>query len=192
MAVVMFEQTFTERISGEQILAKDTQNRWCFTAHRIRPTWHLVSLDGLRVCCALDAPDAESVRLANGKAGAAAPERVWSATVHGPVSNVQELSRRVGGTARALVAVERSFTGPVRFDEVQALEDRGAWCLSLNRVEFLVSYFALDGRRMICLYDAPDAETVSRTNGRLGLPFERVWSGALYVCGEPVGGAPAG
>ncbi|HEY0833241.1 MAG TPA: nickel-binding protein [Azospirillum sp.] len=192
MAVVVFEQTFTQRISGEQILAKDAQNRWCFAAHRVRPTWHLVSLDGLRVCCALDAPDAESVRLAGRKAGVTPPERVWSATVHGPVSDVRDLLRRVDGTARALVAVERSFVAPVRFEEVQALEDRGAWCLSLNRVEFLVSWFALDRRRMICLYDAPDAEAVSRTNGRLGLPFERVWSGVLYICEEPAGNIPAG
>jgi len=185
MALVIFERIFEEPVSGAELLAMDTRNRWCFQAHAIQPKGHLVSRNGLRICCVLDAPDAESVRMAAQRAGVPPPDRVWSATVHGPLADIDAVSRRTGAANHGPVVVERSFAEPVRFDDVQSLEDRGAWCLSLNRVEFLVSYLALDRRRMICLYDAPDADSVARTNARLGLPFDRVWSATLHPCQEP-------
>ncbi|HYG86025.1 MAG TPA: nickel-binding protein [Azospirillum sp.] len=187
MSMVIVERTFRERVSGEQVLAVDQRNRWCFQAHAIQPKGHLISKDGLRLCCVIDAPDAESVRIASRKANMSLADRVWSATAHGPVAEMDELSRRADGADRALVVVERSFPEPVRFDDVQSIEDRGAWCLSLNRVEFLASYLAFDGQRMICLYEAPDAQSVSRTNARLGLPFDRAWSAELHLCQEPAG-----
>lgn len=82
MAVVIFERTFQEPASGAQLLDMDRRNTWCFQAHRIQPKGHLVSSDGLRICRALEAPDAESVRAAGLKAGVSPPERVWSAELH--------------------------------------------------------------------------------------------------------------
>lgn len=187
MTVVIVERTFQEPVSGAQLLDFDWRNRWCFQAHGVGPKAHLLSKDGLHVCCMIDAPDAEAVRTAGRKAEMLPPDRVWSATAHGPVCNIMELSRRIGGSDRALVVVERSFAEPVRFDDLQSVEDRGAWCLGVNRVAFLMSWLGLDRKRMLCLYDAPDAESVGRTNARLGLPVDRVWSAELYVCEAPAG-----
>ncbi len=75
----------------------------------------------------------------------------------------------------SLVVVERSFSAPVSFDDVQALEDRGAWCLEAHAVRSLRSYFSRDRRRMICLYEAPDVESVRFANRQAGLPFDLVW-----------------
>ncbi len=75
-----------------------------------------------------------------------------------------------------LVVVERKFPEPAMFDEIQAIEDAGAWCLDLHQVRFLRTYFSSDRQRMICLYEAPDAEAVRRSQRRIGLPFERVWA----------------
>lgn len=75
----------------------------------------------------------------------------------------------------ARVIVERSFPEPVEFSEVQAREDRSAWCMQAHHVRFVRSYFSLDRRRMICVYDAPDAEAVRRANETAGLPFDHVW-----------------
>ncbi|MBP2314558.1 nickel-binding protein [Azospirillum soli] len=191
MAIVIFERTFQSPVSGEQILNIDRRNRWCLQAHGIGAKRHLLSRDGLRICCVFDAPDAESVRTAAQKIDAPPADRVWSATAHGPRADAQVLSSRSEGSERTLVLVERSFQEPVRLDDVQSVEDRGAWCLSLNRVEFLVSWLALDRRRMICLYEAPDAESVSRTNTRLNLPFDRIWSADLYVCDDATEMPPA-
>jgi hypothetical protein len=61
-------------------------------------------------------------------------------------------------------------------DEIQALRDRAAWCLEQNRVRYLQGYFSSDRTRMICIYEAPDAESVRRINLQSGLPFDRIWT----------------
>jgi hypothetical protein len=75
-----------------------------------------------------------------------------------------------------IVVVERSFPEPVEFDQVQAAEDAAAWCLQLHHITFVRSFLSLDGRRMVCVYLAPDAESVRKANQTAGLPFDRVWS----------------
>lgn len=81
----------------------------------------------------------------------------------------------------ATVLVERSFPKPVTFEEIQALEDTAAWCLELHDVTFKFSYFSLDKTRMVCVYDAPDAEAVRKSQETGKLPFDRVWSAELFT-----------
>jgi hypothetical protein len=73
------------------------------------------------------------------------------------------------------IIVERKFDGPESFDELQAQEDRFAWCLEQHRVTFIRSYFSKDRRRMVCEYEAPDAETVREVQRTASMPFERIW-----------------
>ncbi|MGN6183771.1 MAG: DUF4242 domain-containing protein [Thermoanaerobaculia bacterium] len=75
-----------------------------------------------------------------------------------------------------LVVVERSFEEPVSYEEIQARENESAWCLDVHRVKFLHTYLSKDRKRMICLYEAPDAEAVRRANETGGLPFEKVYT----------------
>ena len=72
-----------------------------------------------------------------------------------------------------MVVVERSFAEPVTFDDLQAMEDRSRPCLDVRGVRFIRTYFSRDRRRMICLYDAPDAASVRDAQAKAGLPFER-------------------
>ena len=83
----------------------------------------------------------------------------------------------------ALVIVERRFDAPVAFEEIQAMEDRGAWCLDAHGVAFVRTYFSTHRTRMLCLYDAPDAEAVRAAQATIGMPFERVW--AVGTMGAP-------
>ena len=76
----------------------------------------------------------------------------------------------------ALVIVERSFAEPVQFDDIQAIEDRGAACFETYGVRFVRSFFSTDRRRMICLYEARDADSVLEAQRKAGVPFERVWA----------------
>jgi hypothetical protein len=91
----------------------------------------------------------------------------------------------------SLVVVERSFREPVAFEDLQALEDRGAWCLEAHGVSFLRTYFSRDRRRMVCLYEAPDAESVRLAQERAGMPFERAWAARAvrHAADEPAGDA---
>lgn len=80
----------------------------------------------------------------------------------------------------ARVIVERRFDEPQAFDEIQAQEDRFAWCLEQHRVQFIRSYFSRDRRRMICEYEAPDAETVRKVQRTANMPFERIWTARVF------------
>ena len=76
----------------------------------------------------------------------------------------------------ALVIVERHFDAPIAFEEIQSMEDRGAWCLETHGVVFVRTYFSTDRTRMLCVYEAPDAEAVRTAQATIGMPFERVWA----------------
>lgn len=76
----------------------------------------------------------------------------------------------------SLVVVERSFSEPQIFSELQAVENAHGWCLEMHGVTFDRSYFSLDRTRMICLYQAPDAEAVRRAQRQAGLPVDRAWA----------------
>jgi hypothetical protein len=75
------------------------------------------------------------------------------------------------------VVIERWFEEPVAFQEIQDLEDAGSWCLDLYSVTFLKTFFSRDRKRMICLYEAPDAEAVRRAERQAKVPFDLAWTG---------------
>jgi hypothetical protein len=79
-----------------------------------------------------------------------------------------------------MVVVERSFEEPINVEDLQASEKRAQWCLQLHHVEFLHSYVSADRRRLICVYRAPDAESVRAANATARLPFERVWTASVF------------
>lgn len=87
-----------------------------------------------------------------------------------------------------VVVVERLLDKPYTFAELDELERSAQSCFQLHQVRALRSYFSKDRKRMICLYEAPDAEAVRVANRKAGLPFETVWSADVFV---PGGGAAA-
>lgn len=50
-------------------------------------------------------------------------------------------------------------------------------CFKLHRVNWLKSYLSADGDRMLCWYQAPDAESVRIALRQLGSDMDAVWSG---------------
>jgi hypothetical protein len=188
MEHVIVEGRYPEPTTPEALLERGKAQRFCFDLHRSHPVSHFLSLDGSQICCVFRSPDAESVRRALRSVGVLPPDRVWTASLEGPPDGDMAALHAAAAAAaerEALVLVERDFPEPVRFPDVQALEDRGAWCLDLYGIRFLGSFFARDQRRMICLYAAPDAEAVRRTNTRLALPFERAWPARVVGSDTP-------
>jgi hypothetical protein len=174
---VISERSFVEPISFADIEAMAERASWCFDLHHVGYRRSFLSLDGRRMVCHFEAPDAESVR--NALRQLDKPfERVWTASIHNPPEAA--IRGAPGSDEMARVVVERLFETPVDFGEIQAMEDRGASCRKQHRVRFLRTYFSADRRRMICCYAAPDAESVRLAQRQAGVPFERVWSAALY------------
>ena len=79
------------------------------------------------------------------------------------------------------VIVERVFAEPLSVEEVEAALARGKGCMVAHRVSHVRTTLSLDGRRTICEYLAPDAETVRRVSERLGVPYERVWTARVIA-----------
>ena len=82
-----------------------------------------------------------------------------------------------------LVLVERRFDQPVEFEDIQSLEDAGSWCLELHGVRFIKTFFSRDRRRMLCLYEAPDAEAVRLAESQAKVPYERAWT-CMHLVGD--------
>ncbi len=181
MDLVILERRPTPPIGVADVETMDRQAQWCMQQYRVRHVTSLLSLDGHRLVCAFAAPDVEAVRDTMRRLGesSVAP---WAASVHGPPHLAP--AAPLPPTASTLVVVERTFPEPVDFEAIQAIEDRGAWCLEVHHVRFLRTYFARDRRRMICLYEAPDAESVRLAQYQAGMALERAWPALPY---EPPG-----
>ncbi len=120
------EYTIVERVldppaNRETVEEQVERTAWCRELYEVRWLRSHLSADGLRMVCLYEAPDAEAVRNVYRKAEIAF-DRVYTATIHEP-----EACERL----MACVMVERTFDSPVDFDEIQALEDRGGWCLEI-------------------------------------------------------------
>lgn len=168
---VIVEKTYVTPASVESVEEQVERTAWCRNLYGVRLIQSHLSVDGLRMICLYDAPDAEAVRNVYRKAELAF-ERAYDATIHEPDTAERSM---------ACVMVERAFDKPVDFEEIQALEDRGGWCLEMHRVRFLRTYFSTDRLRMLCLYDAPDAESVRIAQQTAGMPFKRAWATTIIV-----------
>jgi hypothetical protein len=82
-----------------------------------------------------------------------------------------------------LVLVERTFSEPLDLSQLLEREKQGHWCMELHQVRFIHSYLSSDRLRMICVFEAPDAEAVRKANTTAGLPFDRVWTARQIVPG---------
>jgi hypothetical protein len=78
------------------------------------------------------------------------------------------------------VVVERSFESAVTLQDLRLLDESSRWCKETYGVRLLHSYMSADGLRVICVYEAPDAEAVRTANRQAGAPFDQVWKAAIY------------
>ena len=71
--------------------------------------------------------------------------------------------------------VERTFAPPLTREQLNDTEARMKPCLDLYKVRWLRSYWSADRTRMICEYEAPDAESVREVQNQAGAKFDSVW-----------------
>lgn len=170
MKLVIGERTFAEAIDLTDP-AQAQRYAVCHARDGIRLRRSYLSPDRRRMLCVYDAPDAEAVRLA-GRAADFSYDTVWTARVieHGQATYPR---------GAACVIVERAFEAAWEPADSERFADFGS-CAERYRVRPDRSYVRADGRRWICLFEGPDAESVRRTNQATLLPFERAWT-ALVV-----------
>ena len=62
-----------------------------------------------------------------------------------------------------------------------SLDEPDFGCLTIHRVRTLRSYLSSDGRRMVCVYQAPDVESVRVAKQKAGVPATRLWAARRYA-----------
>lgn len=73
------------------------------------------------------------------------------------------------------IIVERRFAAPISDGDLAAFAARQQNCLNTHQVTHRRSLLSQDRQRMICEYEAPDAESVRRVQREAEGPFESVW-----------------
>lgn len=169
MGDIVMERAFDPAIGTQDFYALARDAMGCLELYRAEWCESLLAEDGGALVCRFRAPDAESIRLLT-RGDPSREKRVWGGSLHG---------EGPGGLAN--VVVERSFEAAASMDELQAREEAAAWCLQEHRVSFLRSFFSADRRRMLCLYRAPDAESVRLAQQSARMPVERVWACRNYT-----------
>jgi hypothetical protein len=81
----------------------------------------------------------------------------------------------------ARVIVEHVFAEPFTEERLSAFAKAIDPCLEVRSGMWRRSSVSKDRRRMICEFEAPDAESVREAFRSSGLPFERVWSADVYA-----------
>jgi hypothetical protein len=174
MTDMILERSFEPAISTAFVLELAMNAAGCFGIHAVEWKASYLGLDGRRMLCHFSAPDMESTRIALRQVDADT-SRLWRASVHdAPGAGAADI-------ASANVIVERDFADAVELQDIQNIEDAGIHCLEMRNVRFARTFFATDRKRMLCLYAAPDAESVRQAQREAGVPFTEAW--AFTRCG---------
>jgi hypothetical protein len=75
----------------------------------------------------------------------------------------------------ARILVEQTFDPPMSDDDYAKLAKRLDPCLDLRHAIWVRSHVAVDKGRMLCEFEAPDAEAVREAMRTAGMPFDRAW-----------------
>ena len=170
MSIVVVERTFREPVALEDIQAVERRGAGCLEAHGVRHLRSYFARDRRRMVCLYEAPDAESVRLAQEKAGLPF-ERAWTTRV------VRHPAGEPDGDA---VVVERTLPEPMDEPAIREGVARGAWCLEQHGCRIVWSYLSGDGRHCLCVFAAPDAESVRQSQKQIGMSYDKAWPATVH------------
>ncbi|HEV8657643.1 MAG TPA: DUF4242 domain-containing protein [Thermoanaerobaculia bacterium] len=83
------------------------------------------------------------------------------------------------------MVVEQTFDKPLTTDELNAMAKRVDPCLEAHGARWMRSYISSDRKRVICEFEAADAEKVRESYRSAGVTFERVWTADVYSRDNP-------
>jgi uncharacterized protein DUF4242 len=164
MPHLVLERDFDPPLTVADVRSGVASSDRCYALHRVRWLGSYLSAGGRTMICTFSAPDAESARIALRQSGADT-HRLWSASVYEGPSAVTPN-----------VMVERSLPAPDTFERLHGFALAKSWCFEQRRVRWAGSLLSSDGRRMLCFYQAPDAESVRAAQREAEMPTQAVWA----------------
>jgi hypothetical protein len=91
-------------------------------------------------------------------------------------------------TAMPHFIVEYAFDPPLSDADFNGASARLKPCLEMRNIRRLRTWLADDRMRMLCEYEAADAQTVREAYRSAQVQYARVWSAKLYEAAPPVAG----
>jgi hypothetical protein len=88
------------------------------------------------------------------------------------------MTRKTGASNMADVFVEWSGGAPGESCGIATLEKLG--CAEMHKVHWQESFIAEEGRRLICHFRAPDAESVRMALRLAHIDADSIWTGRIY------------
>jgi len=83
------------------------------------------------------------------------------------------------------MVLEQSFEQAVTPEELNDMARRVDRCLEVHGARWMRSYVSLDRKRLICEFEAADAEKVRESYRSAGVTFERVWTADVHSREKP-------
>jgi hypothetical protein len=77
--------------------------------------------------------------------------------------------------------VEQSFTEPLTDERYGAFAKQLDPCIEMRNGAWRRSAVSRDKLRVVCEFEAPDAESVREAYRASGVPFERVWAADVFA-----------
>ena len=71
--------------------------------------------------------------------------------------------------------VETTYDPPLTDETRQSAQDRLYPCMEIRGAEWVRSYESSDRRRKICIFRAPDAESLREAFRGAGVTYDRLW-----------------
>jgi hypothetical protein len=81
----------------------------------------------------------------------------------------------------AQVIAEQSFAEGLSDEQLSRMSSKLDACLELRRGCWARSYLSADRKRLLCEFQAPDAESVREAIRNAELEFDRVWSAQVFA-----------
>ncbi|HSP15185.1 MAG TPA: DUF4242 domain-containing protein [Thermoanaerobaculia bacterium] len=83
------------------------------------------------------------------------------------------------------MVVEQTFETPLTPEDLNAMAKRVDPCLESHGAKWVRSYISADRKRVICEFEAADAEKVRESYRSAGVQFERVWTAQVFSRDHP-------
>ncbi|QIR37184.1 DUF4242 domain-containing protein [Tolypothrix sp. PCC 7910] len=144
----------------------------CIKARNIQWLYSLVSAQGDRSICLHQVPYTDAIREAYREAGVQF-QRVWQAYLW--------LDREVAKLPQGypLVIAEVNFEPPITKAIYEESKHQAESYFHELNIQQIFCAASCDGTRLICVFDAANAEDVRSLYCKIGQPVEQVWTGNL-------------
>ena len=85
----------------------------------------------------------------------------------------------------ATLVLEQAFENPITPEELKDAAKRVDRCLEAHGARWKRSYLSTDRKRMICEFEAADAEQVRESYRAAGVNFQSCWAADVYSSDVP-------